>query len=170
MLATLLAASLSPRARPSYNFILKLCTLDGVRARRGQKRLNQTRNEEEKAKMSNFPEMEYKAVEQPIKFPENGTLDLLRAVYRNPDVALMTRMRAAIAALQFEHPKLAVTAMVNEGDLADQLDRAIQASRKIIEAKPLSISSEGPSDDSNTKPMTSNSGKPVILDRRYRRW
>jgi len=123
--------------------------------------------------MSNFPEMEYKAVEQPIKFPENGTsLDLLRAVYRNPDVALMTRMRAAIAALQFEHPKLAVTAMVNEGDLADQLDRAIQASRKIIEAKPLIEANSAADVSSDTKPLVQplNGHKPSVPDRRYRRW
>ena len=97
-------------------------------------------------------------------------LEFLEAVYSNEELPLTARLKAAIDAAQYVHPKLAVTAMVGGGDFADQLERAIQASRKIIEAKPLSISSEGPSDDSNTKPMTSNSGKPVILDRRYRRW
>jgi hypothetical protein len=104
--------------------------------------------------------------------PNATSLTLLQKIYRSSSVALTTRMRAAIAALQFEHPKLAVTAMVNEGDFADQLERAIQASRKIIEAKPLSVSSEGPSDDSDTKPLvrTSNGHKPSVPDRRYRRW
>jgi hypothetical protein len=104
--------------------------------------------------------------------PNATSLTLLQKVYRSSSVALQTRIRAAMAALQFEHPKLAVTAMVNEGDFADQLERAIQASRKIIEAKPLSISSEGPSDHSNTKPLVqpSNGHKPSVPDRRFRRW
>jgi polysaccharide pyruvyl transferase WcaK-like protein len=55
--------------------------------------------------------------------PNATSLTLLQKVYRSPAVALTTRMRAAIAALQFEHPKLAVTATINSGDFADQLDR-----------------------------------------------
>jgi len=81
-------------------------------------------------------------------------------------------MRAAIAALQFEHPKLAVTAMVNEGDFADQLEQAIKRSRKVIEAKPMTEATDNVSDPSNTKPtvQASNGHKPSVPDRRYRRW
>ena len=61
--------------------------------------------------------------------PDGTSLDLLRAIYRRVDLPLSTRMRAATAALPHEHPKLAVTAMVNEGDFANQLDRAVQRSQ-----------------------------------------
>ena len=122
--------------------------------------------------MSNFPEMEYKAAEEMIVLPENGTsLSLLQQVYRNPSLPLRTRIRAATAALPHEHPKLAVTATVTAGDFADQLERAINASRKIIEAQPLlSVSRDVPSDDSKQTVQTSNGHRPSVPDRRYRRW
>jgi hypothetical protein len=50
--------------------------------------------------------------------PEANSLDLLRAVYRNPSIPLPVRIRCAVAALFFEMPKLAVTAMVTEQDFA----------------------------------------------------
>jgi hypothetical protein len=70
--------------------------------------------------------------QQTIELPENGTsLDLLQQVYSNPSLPLMTRIRAATAALPHEHPKLAVTTVVNAGDFADQLEKAIERSRKV---------------------------------------
>jgi hypothetical protein len=55
--------------------------------------------------------------------PGATSLKLLQAIYRSPAVALMTRMRAAIAAMPFEHPKLAVVATVDgNGDFALKLD------------------------------------------------
>src|SRR5262245_14151958 len=64
--------------------------------------------------------------------PNGNSLDLLREVYRNPALALPVRMRAAIAALPFEVPKLAVTALVNEGSFAELLDQRL---KRIAEAE-----------------------------------
>ena len=70
--------------------------------------------------------------------PTGTSLNLLQAIYRNAAIPLTTRMRAAMAALQFEHPKLAVTANVEAGDFADQLEQAVERSRRVmIEAKPI---------------------------------
>jgi hypothetical protein len=87
---------------------------------------------------------------QEIEMPADGiSLDLLRAVYRNSSLPLATRMRAAIAALPFESPKLAVTAVVSEQDFATLLDRRLKRiaeankANKVIEAKPM-IDGEGP--------------------------
>jgi polysaccharide pyruvyl transferase WcaK-like protein len=101
------------------------------------------------------------------------SLKLLQAIYRSPSVALSTRMRAAIAALQFEHPKLAVAVTVNAGDFADQLDKAVERSRRVIEAKPMIENASSEDVSSDTKSLhvqPSNGHKPSVPDRRYRRW
>ena len=48
-------------------------------------------------------------------------------------------MRAAIDALPFEPPKLAVTASFNGEDFADQMDKAFRRSAKVIEAEPIAL-------------------------------
>src|SRR5262245_17167244 len=64
--------------------------------------------------------------------PEATSLDLLRAVYRNAGLPLSTRLRAASIAIPYESPKLQVTAVVQEHDLATLLDRRL---RKIEEMR-----------------------------------
>jgi hypothetical protein len=103
--------------------------------------------------------------------PDGTSLDLLRAIYRRADLPLSTRMRAATAALPHEHPKLAVTTVVNAGDFADQLERAVERSRNVspmIEAKP--IIEANVSDNVSSSDTKSLNGKPTIIDRRYRKW
>ena len=110
-----------------------------------------------------------------IEIPPNGTsLDLLQAVYRRSDLPLTTRMRAAIAALNYELPRLAVTAQISESDFAAVLDKRIahyQAlqrangssmieANKLIEAEPVEAEPE-----IEVKPPM-----PRIADRRYRRF
>jgi len=81
-----------------------------------------------------------------IEIPPNGnSLDLLRAVYRRSDLPLTTRMRAAIAALNYELPRLQVTAQISDQSFAEVLDRRLKKlaemrsheanGTKVIEAK-----------------------------------
>jgi hypothetical protein len=104
---------------------------------------------------------------QGISIGESGTsLQLLQQVYRSPKLPLPTRMRAAIAAIQFEHPKLAVTASIEAGDFADQLDQAVERTRRVlmIEAKPITnVSSENASSEASGTKTLAN-GKPMIAD------
>jgi hypothetical protein len=62
------------------------------------------------------------------------SLAFLQAVYCNDGLPLHVRMKAAIAALPYEHPKLAVTAVLDSSDsFAVQLEGAIARSRKVLE-------------------------------------
>jgi hypothetical protein len=81
-------------------------------------------------------------------------VDFLEAVYLNPNLPLNVRMRAAIEAAPYKHPKLSATAVGHfEGkDFATQLDRAIERSRQAppllngpVEPLPTTVAS---------KPMT----------------
>src|SRR5262245_36891236 len=97
---------------------------------------------------------------QEIEIPPDGSsLDLLRAVYRSNQLPLPTRMRAAIAALPHEVPRLAVTAQVSESDFATVLDRRIKQfdEMKLIEAQPTA------------PPSTNDSDARLLPERRFRR-
>jgi hypothetical protein len=62
-----------------------------------------------------------------LDFPPNGlSIDLLRAVYRNPSIPLPVRIRCAVAALPHEVPRLSVVAQVDEQDFATLLDARIK--------------------------------------------
>jgi hypothetical protein len=88
------------------------------------------------------------------------SLEFLQAIYCNNELPLTTRMRAAIAALPFEHPKLAVTAQVSESDFATLLDRRIKRfeEMKLIEQQPTNGAAV------EVKPPL-----PRVADRRFRR-
>ena len=99
-----------------------------------------------------------------LELAANGTsLDLLRSVYRNPSLPLPVSMRAAIAALPHEHPRLAVMAQISEQSFAEVLERRLKNLERInngngsmIEAKPVPQIEVQPQ-------------KPHVNDRRYRR-
>ena len=75
-------------------------------------------------------------------------LEFLGSVYQNVTVPLPVRMRAAQIAVEYERPRLAVTALVDGEDFAARLERAIERSAladaptngmKLIEAKPTKL-------------------------------
>jgi hypothetical protein len=66
-----------------------------------------------------------------------SSLDFLQAVYRDPTQPLSTRMKAAIAALPFEHPKLAVTTNHVSIALLMETEMARQGRPAVIDARPL---------------------------------
>ena len=82
--------------------------------------------------------------------PGKTSLDFLRKVYRSVRQPMSRRMRAAIEALQHEHPRLQATATTNMSgqDFASVLERAIQRSLagkpiKLIEAQAIEVQKVG---------------------------
>ncbi len=80
--------------------------------------------------MSDFPKMEYRfiSVAAQIETEPRNALEYVQDVYKGRRTADPWRMRAAIAALQFESPKLQATAIFTRDDFADQLERCIKRS------------------------------------------
>ena len=100
--------------------------------------------------------------DDPLKLEPNAmSLEGLQAIYRNPALPLTTRMRAMMAAVPYESPKLIATAIVNEGSFAELLDQRLKRieQMKLIEAKPTN--ENGGSVDARLPPP--------IPDRRFRR-
>jgi hypothetical protein len=67
------------------------------------------------------------------------SLEFLQAVYLNEQLPLSVRMRAAIEALSFEHPKLSAVGVgyYTNDTFAERLERAINRSERalLIEAR-----------------------------------
>ena len=60
--------------------------------------------------------------------------------------------------------------MVNAGDFADQLEKAVERSR-MIEAKPIEANVTSDTVSSASDTTATNSVKPMMTpDRRYRKW
>jgi hypothetical protein len=59
-------------------------------------------------------------------------LEFLQAVYCNEGLPISVRMRAAIEACPFVHPKLSVSAQLNSEDFADRLTRAVERSSRVM--------------------------------------
>jgi hypothetical protein len=93
--------------------------------------------------------------------PDAISLDLLQAIYRNPDQPLSVRIRCAVAALSHEAPKLIAQAQISEGDFATLLEQRIKRfnEAKVIEAKPQAIEHK----------VESRPPMPRVADKRFRR-
>jgi hypothetical protein len=63
---------------------------------------------------------------------EQTALKLLQEVYRDPMVPLPVRLRAAVEAAPYEHPKLTAVALgkFTGEDFASRLERAVEASNR----------------------------------------
>jgi hypothetical protein len=72
-----------------------------------------------------------------IAVPANASpLDFLCAVYRDANQPMSRRLRAAIEAAPYAHPKLAVTASIGpDSGLGRRLEIAIERSRMVINGK-----------------------------------
>src|SRR6516165_9478360 len=104
--------------------------------------------------------------------PNGLSIDLLRAVYRDPGQPLHTRMRAAMACLKHEVPSLGISVVVNDADIAARLDKAIERI-KAAEAKTIN----GEASAVETKPAAPSPAAPLpaplnrLYDKRhYRRF
>jgi hypothetical protein len=84
-----------------------------------------------------------------LHLPSNlNALEFLQATYRSHEVPFHTRMRAAMAALPFESPKLQATAIIGMGvDFAEKLERAMLRSAKVrlVQARPELVEPASPS-------------------------
>ena len=100
--------------------------------------------------MGLIPDLAKRVDPEAIEVPADATpLDFLQAIYRSATQPMQRRLKAAVEAAQFVHPKLSVTAALG-GDFADRLDKAFRRSAKVIEHEP-------------TRPKT------MVSDRRFRR-
>src|SRR4051812_6741511 len=101
-----------------------------------------------------------------IPVDETDALGLLQSIYRSPGVSLSVRMRAAIAALPFERPKLAVVATTTSEDLAERLERAKAVSMKVINERPVQIEAQPEPVNEAQDVSSEHMGKPFAMLRR----
>src|SRR5262249_43032242 len=86
------------------------------------------------------------------------SLEFLQAVYTDDEMPLHTRMRAAMACLPFESPKLLATAVLNEDSFAELLERRL---RKLDEMKLIEGNGATPVEQSEPEPVTKPQAEPA---------
>ena len=105
--------------------------------------------------------------------PGASSLAFLQAIYRSATQPMARRLKAASIAIQYESPKLAVTAVVEGSDsLAARLNRAIERSARVeayrlIQAAPTAASNgHAAVYDSAAEVSTAAMRRPMALIRR----
>ncbi len=78
-------------------------------------------------------------VEPDEVLPEVDAHGYLQEVYPGLIQPNGSRLKAAIAALPFERPKLAVVATTSSEDLVERLERAMEARMKVINSRPVQV-------------------------------
>ena len=118
-------------------------------------------------------DLEFFDAEPPLAFGANGTsLQFLQAIYRSAEQPMVRQMKAAIAALPFEHPKLSATLAVQADDSwAAKLQAAIARSNgaeayRLIQAAPTAASNGAAVHDSAAEVSAAASRRPMALIRR----
>jgi hypothetical protein len=82
----------------------------------------------------NLPAIDPLVREDELVLPQGATsLEFLQAIYRDHRQPDAKRLRAAIAALPFEHPKLAVTATIDAEGFGAKLEAARSRAARVIE-------------------------------------
>ena len=75
-----------------------------------------------------------------LEVPNDATpLDFLSAMYRDRWQPMHQRLKAAIEAAPYLHPRLAVTAVVEGGDFAARLERQLSEAGRLSTAKPSKV-------------------------------
>jgi hypothetical protein len=107
-----------------------------------------------------------------IELPPGAlSLEFLQAIYRSAAQPMARRLKAASIAIQYESPKLAVTAVVDGSDsLAARLNRAIERSARVeayrlIQAAPTASNASAVYDDPATV-SSASMRRPMALIRR----
>jgi len=100
------------------------------------------------------------------------SLEFLQAIYRSATQPMARRLKAASIAIQYESPKLAVTAVVEGSDsLAAKLNRAIERSARVeayrlIQAGPSAASNGAAVHETAQEVSSASMRRPMALIRR----
>lgn len=117
--------------------------------------------------MDGLPRPTLLRVEPDEVLPDIDAHGYLQGVYRGTIKPNGSRLRAAMASLRFERPKLAVVASVREKDLADRMIRAIAESGIVIEGRAVRVIESSPVEPSpDPTPAPDHSG-PFVRFRRF---
>jgi hypothetical protein len=96
---------------------------------------------------------------------DENSLGLLQSVYRDPELPLTVRMRAATVAIAYEVPKLSVSMAVNHKGMGD----AIDAARAKLDAKRLEATSPQAAAVAAREHTAARGEAPVVTEATFRR-